>query len=250
MQSRLVTRELEIAANIQHSLLPDRLPAVVGFRLASHYRSARQVGGDYYDAVSVPGGGILLVMADVMGKGIPAAMFATIFRTLIHARTDLAPSPGQLLSWVNRSFADELDRVDMFVTAQLAYVDPTTRRLFVAGAGQPPLLLAEASGHLRALESGGPPLGIIRGMDYPEESVSLPPGSRILLYTDGLNEARNAAGHLLGLDTLERAFVQTARERLPAEAARDRLVSLLIQFESGTPQADDQAFLLLAEDLE
>jgi serine phosphatase RsbU (regulator of sigma subunit) len=161
----------------------------------------------------------------------------------------LAATPGQFLSWVNRSFAEELGRVDMFVTAQLAFVDPTARQLRVAGAGHPPLLLADADGAMRALESGGPPLGILPGLDYPEETVPLPRGTRLLIYTDGLNEARNAEGEFLGLDALQAAFAQTAQERLPVTEVRDRLVALLTQFESGTPQADDQAFLLLAEDL-
>ena len=248
LQTRLVTRELEIAAGIQQSLLPSRLPDLQGLHLASHYRSARHVGGDFFDVVTTPGGGLLLVMADVMGKGIPAAMFATIFRTLIHARVDLAPSPGAFLSWVNNSFAEELGRVDMFVTSQLAYFHPGSRQLRFAGAGHPPLLLATPSGEVRKLESGGPPLGILPGMDYTEEWLTFPASARILLYTDGLNEARNAAGELLGLEALEAAFAATARERLPVAATRDRLISLLTQFESGTPQADDQAFVLLAED--
>lgn len=254
-QSRIVTRELEIAANIQHSLLPASLPELVGFRLASHYRSARHVGGDYYDALNTPydiistsGGGLLLVMADVMGKGIPAALFATIFRTLIHARPELAPTPGRFLSWVNRSFADDLGRVDMFVTAQLAFVDANSRQLRVAGAGHPPLFLADESGHARAVESGGPPLGIMLGMEYPEENFSLPPGARIMLYTDGLNEARNAAGDLLGLEALQACFAKTAKDRLNVNASKDTLISLVADFERGTPQADDQAFLILAEE--
>jgi serine phosphatase RsbU (regulator of sigma subunit) len=187
-------------------------------------------------------------MADVMGKGIPAALFATIFRTLIHARPELAPTPGRFLSWVNRSFAEDLGRVDMFVTAQLAFIDPVARQLRVAGAGHPPLFLADASGRVRALESGGPPLGILPSTDYPEETLPLPPGTRLMLYTDGLNEARNPAGDLLGLEALQQHFAQTAKERLPVGEAKERLVAWVAHFESGTPQADDQAFLLLAED--
>jgi serine phosphatase RsbU (regulator of sigma subunit)/anti-sigma regulatory factor (Ser/Thr protein kinase) len=255
MQSRLVTRELEIAAGIQHSLLPARLPVLPGFRLASHYRSARHVGGDYYDALTTPyevlstsGGGLLLVMADVMGKGIPAALFATIFRTLIHARNDLAPTPGRFLNWVNRNLAEDLGRVDMFVTAQLAFIDPVARQLRVASAGHPPLFLADATGRVRTLEGGGPPLGILPGTDYPEETFPLPTGARLMLYTDGLNEARNAAGDLLGLEALQEHFARSAQDHLPVEAVKERLVSWVAQFESGTPQADDQAFLLLVED--
>jgi serine phosphatase RsbU (regulator of sigma subunit)/anti-sigma regulatory factor (Ser/Thr protein kinase) len=254
-QDRLVTRELEIAADIQQSLLPVRLPDLAGFHLASHYRSARHVGGDFYDALTTPydaiataGGGLLLVMADVMGKGIPAALFATIFRTLIHARPELAPMPGRFLSWVNRSFAEDLGRVDMFVTAQLAFIDPVARQLRVAGAGHPPLFLADASGRVRAHESGGPPLGILPSTDYPEETLPLPPGARLMLYTDGLNEARNPAGDLLGLEALQQHFAQTAKERLPVGETKERLIAWVAHFESGTPQADDQAFLLLAED--
>ena len=254
-QDRIVTRELEIAADIQHSLLPARLPELPGFRLASYYRSARHVGGDYYDALTTPydaipttDGGLLLVMADVMGKGIPAALFATIFRTLIHARPELGSAPGRFLSWVNRSFADDLGRVDMFVTAQLAFIDPVARQLRVAGAGHPPLFLADAAGNVRAVESGGPPLGIMPGTEYPEETFPLPPGARIMLYTDGLNEARNATGGLLGLDVLQKHFARSAKDRVPVSSAKDLLVAMVAEFEGGTPQSDDQAFLLLAED--
>jgi serine phosphatase RsbU (regulator of sigma subunit) len=187
-------------------------------------------------------------MADVMGKGIPAALFATIFRTLIHARNDLAPTPGRFLNWVNRNLAEDLGRVDMFVTAQLAFIDPVARQLRVASAGHPPLFLADATGRVRTLEGGGPPLGILPGTDYPEETFPLPTGARLMLYTDGLNEARNAAGDLLGLEALQEHFARSAQDHLPVEAVKERLVSWVAQFESGTPQADDQAFLLLVED--
>jgi serine phosphatase RsbU (regulator of sigma subunit)/anti-sigma regulatory factor (Ser/Thr protein kinase) len=248
LRSRLVTHELEIAANLQHSLLPARLPEPAGFRLASHIRSARQVGGDFYDVLAGASGALLLVIADVMGKGMPAALFATIFRTLVHARRDLAAAPGRFLSWLNSSLTADLAKAEMFVTAQLVFVDPGARRLRVAGAGHPPLLLADATGTVRAVESAAPPLGIGMETDYPEESFVLPAGAHVLLYTDGLTEARNAAGAFFGLDALKEVFGRTARERLSAEATKERLIARLAAFENSSARADDQAFLLLVEE--
>ncbi len=248
LRSHLVTRELEIAANLQHSLLPARLPEPAGFRLASHIHSARQVGGDYYDVLADAGGALLLVIADVMGKGMPAALFATIFRTLVHARRDLAAAPGRFLSWLNSSLTADLANAEMFVTAQLAFVDIAARRLCVAGAGHPPLLLADATGAVRAVESAGPPLGIGAEMHYPEESLLLPAGAHVLLYTDGVTEARDATGAFFGFEALKQELARTARERLSAPATRDRLIARLAAFGNDTARADDQALLLLAEE--
>ncbi|HKS38203.1 MAG TPA: ATP-binding protein, partial [Verrucomicrobiae bacterium] len=119
----LVARDLEIAKNIQRSLLLKTLPQIPGFTLTGHCESARQVGGDFYDVIKLSPTSLLLVVADVMGKGIPAAMFAAILRSLLRALPNLANRPSELLARVNRLLFDELSEVDMFITAQLAFVD-------------------------------------------------------------------------------------------------------------------------------
>ncbi|PYK59548.1 MAG: hypothetical protein DME21_12920, partial [Verrucomicrobia bacterium] len=113
----LVSRDLQIAKNIQRSLLMKTVPQLPGFGLAGYCESARQVGGDFYDAVKLSDHALLLIIADVMGKGIPAAMFAAILRSLLRALPELTNQPSELLSRVNRLLFDELSEVDMFITA-------------------------------------------------------------------------------------------------------------------------------------
>ncbi|MDB6112401.1 MAG: Protein serine/threonine phosphatase, partial [Pedosphaera sp.] len=136
---RLVTHELEIANNIQRSLLLTSLPQDPGFSLDGFCRSAHEVGGDFYDVLKVNDHSLLLVIADVMGKGIPAAMFAAILRTLLRAAPELTHRPGALLERVNHLLFPELSGVDMFITAQLACIDARTRKIVLASAGHCPL---------------------------------------------------------------------------------------------------------------
>src|SRR6266568_502371 len=142
VNSLLVARDLQIAKNIQRSLLLKTLPQLPGLGLAGYCESARQVGGDFYDVVRLTDYSLLLIIADVMGKGIPAALFAATLRSLLRALPELTRQPSELLSRVNRLLFDELSEVDMFITAQLVYVDSQQRRLVTASAGHCPLLLA------------------------------------------------------------------------------------------------------------
>lgn len=247
VQSRLVSRELEIAAGIQRSLLPEQLPQPPGFGLAGSCVTARQVGGDFYDALRIGSDGLLLVIADVMGKGMPAAMFAAVFRSQVRARSDLATRPGSFMTWLNEALCADLNRVDMSITAQLAYVDTAARTVRVASAGHPPLLLAGQGMPVRELGPPGLPLGILRRNPYGEEVLPLPPAVSILLFTDGLTEARHPAGALFGLDALK---VWLTDPRLAAQAAPfccDDLRARLRAFRETEYPADDQAFMFLAE---
>lgn len=247
VRARLDTRDLEIAANIQQSLLPDpeRLPSAPEACLAPFYRSARVIGGDYYDVLSSEAGGVLLVVADVMGKGIPAALFAFMFRSLVHARRDLAPQPAEFLAWLNRNLFHELDRAGMFITAQLAFLDGRNGRLLVAGAGHPPMLVANPRGEVWEIPASGPPLGIVADAAFPEHGCVWP-GGHALMFTDGLTEARNRAGEFLGLDAVKTALSLAARNRESCDEARRRLITVLQDFEQETPPADDTAFIVIA----
>ena len=242
---RLNTRDLEIAANIQRALLPERLPTVPGISLAGFYRSAREIGGDYYDALPTGDGSILLVVADVMGKGLPAAMFAFMFRSLVRARRELAPQPGQFLAWLNQNLFQELDRAEMFITAQLAFLDCHRREIRIAGAGHPPFLSVNSAGDVREIRSGGPPLGIQAHAAFPEETHALS-GSRFLMFTDGLYEARNSNGDLLGLDAVKARLASAGSAAESGDLIQRRFARLLVDFEQGAPTADDTAFIVIA----
>jgi serine phosphatase RsbU (regulator of sigma subunit) len=245
----LVTHELEIASGIQRSLLPTHLPEPAGYRFAGHSRSANEVGGDFYDVIELPGDGILLAIADVMGKGVPAAMFASILRSQIRARPDLAAQPGGFLRWLNAALFRDLDRVDMFVTAQLAFLNLASAELCVASAGHCPLLLASVDS-VQHIHPDGLPLGITPDSVYPEQRVSLQAGIRALLYTDGLVELRNPENQALGLPALQSRLQETARADLPAPDTRAALVAFAREFQRQANARDDLTFLVITPHLE
>ena len=244
VRARVNTRDLEIASNLQRALLPERLPAVARATLCGYYRSAREIGGDYYDALPVGDGDILFVVADVMGKGLPAALFAFMFRSLVRARRDLAPQPGEFLAWLNQNLFQELDRAEMFITAQIAFLDSGRGEIRVANAGHPPMLFASPSGGVTEVAASGPPLGILAAAAFTE-TTHASPGPRGLLFTDCLIEARDPEGGLLGLDSIKSQLAIAARSGETCEATHNRLVGLLQSFEKGSPPADDTAFIVI-----
>ncbi|HUL51405.1 MAG TPA: SpoIIE family protein phosphatase [Candidatus Nitrosotalea sp.] len=247
VNTMLVARDLEIARNIQRSLLLKRLPQLPGFDLAGYCESARQVGGDFYDIISLPGPSLLLVIADVMGNGIPAAMFAAILRSLVRAMPDLARSPSTLLSRLNGLLFEELSEVDMFITAQLAFVDPAGSRVIAASAGHCPMLLAHLDeSRITSISPEGMPLGILPDTTFCDEVAPLPGRSRLLLYTDGLTEARNPAGEQFGQERLTRWFQGSSNDSSTADRIKTDLIAELHRFQSNQVLSDDQTFLILS----
>ena len=140
--SRLVRDELQLARNIQPSLLPKELPKLEGYGLAGHCETPSQVGGDFYDVLRISESKYLLFVTDVMGKGVPAAMFASILQRLVRVMPEWVSGPGEMLGRINSMLYEELSAVEMFVTAQLALIDMREKLLTVATAGQGPILVA------------------------------------------------------------------------------------------------------------
>jgi serine phosphatase RsbU (regulator of sigma subunit) len=132
----------------------------------------------------------------------------------------------------------------MFITAQLAFCDVGRKEIRVAGAGHPPLLLAGDQGDVRETASGGPPIGILEASAFPEDVVVWK-NSRLLMFTDGLIEARDPVGGLLGLEAAKGELAAAARGGLSGGETRDALSSLLVRFEKGTAPADDTAFIVM-----
>jgi serine phosphatase RsbU (regulator of sigma subunit)/anti-sigma regulatory factor (Ser/Thr protein kinase) len=248
VRNRLVSRELEIAKTIQRSLLPKTIPRLPGYGLAGFCESAHQVGGDFYDVIKINDDALLLIIADVMGKGIPAAMFAAILRSLLRAVPEWMDQPATLLGRVNRLLFEELSGVDMFITAQLVYVDSKARRITTASAGHCPVLLtADNEGQVKTLSPEGLPLGILPDTTFCNHTEILPKNCRVLLYTDGLTEARNAAGEFFGQERLIRWLRKSSAIKKTAEELKDDLATELVAFQSTSGINDDQTFLIMAE---
>jgi serine phosphatase RsbU (regulator of sigma subunit)/anti-sigma regulatory factor (Ser/Thr protein kinase) len=242
MASRMIARELEIAGSIQRSLLLKEMPELPGFQLSALCRSAHQVGGDFFDILKLSDDTALLVIADVMGKGVLAAMFAAILRAVLRATPELNREPAALLTRVNELLFDELSGVDMFITAQLAFVDVKERKLILGSAGHCPLLVSYGSS-VKSHSPEGMPLGILADTVFTNETIDLPKHCRVLLYTDGLTEATNAAGERFGQERLME-WLPYARGRSASEL-QSELANRLAQFQAKSGLNDDQTFLIM-----
>lgn len=198
-----LARELEIGRRIQQGFLPERLPQLAGWQLAAACSPARQVGGDFYDALTLPGGRLAFAVADVCDKGVGAALYMALFRSLLRSMLTQAPAaeePPAMLercaSFINDYIATEHGRDNMFATVFLGIVDPATGRLDYLNGGHDAPMLARAGGGVERLEAGGPALGLFAGMCHGTAGTVIAAGDRLLVYTDGLTEAIGDAGPL------------------------------------------------------
>lgn len=244
LRARVLHRELEIASSIQTSLLPAVIPQQPGLAVAASMTTASEMGGDFYDVIEIPGTGPLLVIADVMGKGMSAALFAAIFRSHLRSRLDLADQPERLLSWLNRTLFADLDRVDMFITAQLALVDLPGALVRIASAGHCPLLLAGSAGQVREFSSDGPPLGIESDTSYVGSTLPLRPGDTGILFTDGVPEMSDADGQFYGMPRFQSWWGRRAAGPGTPEGIGRELMSELDAFRGLQPARDDVAFVI------
>ncbi len=203
-QERL-RRELQIARDIQRMLLPDKCPIVPGFELAARGSSAYEVGGDYYDFFWVDDDRLGIVVADVSGKGVPAAltvaMMRSVFRTQARGNLDVR----DVLSQVNQFMSQDLRRSD-FITCVYGILEISTRRFSWARAGHEPLIVAHESAPTDVLRPEGFALGVIGSPQFDQllevETVQLRSGDRLLIFTDGLTEAMNADGEEFGMERI------------------------------------------------
>ena len=244
-----LANEIAVAHAIQQSLLPKEFPVVSGYGLSAFCQSAGGLGGDFYDVISLGRDKILLFVADVMGTGVPAALFAASLRMLVRSSADRAASPSELLTWVNRQMFSELSSVDMFITAQMALLDATQGLLRVASAGHCPFVAADDEGHIQVLAPKGLPLGIQADEDFFEDAMPLSECACALMYTDGLTEASDAQGSLFGQERLEEWLAHTAGKGPSAEELKRDFLSELSFFRGQQPSRDDLTLLVIAREL-
>ena len=237
-------RELEIAAQIQKSLLPTVFPTSDHWSVYGECESARVVGGDFFDVVTGPDGHILILIADVMGKGVPAAMFSSLLRASARARLDLSHNPGQLLTELNRLLANDLAALGMFITAQIISLAPDGSSFEIATAGHPsPLIFQPGAVTATELESsGGMPIGVLPDTEYTHTSTNLELGQVLMIGTDGLYEIEDASDNMLGFENLAALLPQRWTGELTSfiSATFDHLSSI----EHGK-QADDRTMVVL-----
>jgi len=235
--------ELALSRRVQRSFMPLVAPEVPGWDLASFYEPAREIGGDFFDAFWIRGQrrSLALVIADVTGKGIAAALLMAFSRPLLRAAVDRLQAPATALERTNHILVEER-RSALFITALLAVVDVRSGRLRVAAAGhEPPLVLRASSGRLEWLPVQGPLLGAFSALNVREREATLYHGDMLLCYTDGVTDARSPAGERFGERRL-RAAVRAGRDS-SAQDLVDRIVDSMQRFQAGTAAADDVTLL-------
>ena len=239
-----VAQELAIGRRIQQALLPRRFPDVEGWTFAARYEPAREVGGDLFDVFPVHGRAdrIALVIADVTGKGIPAAVLMADVKALLHAATDNTEAPAEALRRVNAVLVHE--RVGtLFVTAALLVVDVATGGVRYALAGHEPPLVARRIGRVDRLEAAGPILGAFADAEFEERATVLEPGDAVTLYTDGITDSRDVARRFYGEERLLE-LVGGACGR-PAETIAEAIVADVAAFRGEAEPFDDLTLLVV-----
>lgn len=236
-------KEMEIAGNIQTSFLPKITPEIPGFEIAAQMIPAMEIGGDFYDFVPLTRNRWALLIADVSGKGVSAALFMAMSRTLLRAGIEGKEDILSGLRESNRQISRDAQS-GMFVTAYSAVLDPETMTLSCANAGHnPPLIVRNASGEGTFLSVGGMAIGVDPGMVYGEEIVSLYPGDWVIFYTDGVTEAFNETYEPYGEERLIR--VASRCRSSPAQEMIRTIISDIRTFTGSAPQSDDITIIIL-----
>jgi len=242
-QDRKQHREREEARLIQRALLPSTMPQTAGVRLASSWQPADGVGGDCFDVIT-SGSEVGVAIADVAGKGMPAALLMSNLQAAVRAFAQGAAEPAPpatICSNVNRLLCRHMVS-GRFVTFCFAWIDPARQSLVYANAGHNPPLLLRRDGEILRLGEGGMVMGVFADAAFSQAELSLQPGDRLLFYTDGITEAPNADGEEFGEERLEAAG-RTAPDR-SAEAIKDYVLAQLAAFTGGS-FADDATLIVV-----
>lgn len=244
-QRQRLMSELQVAAEVQASLLPPEMPDIPGFSLAAEWRSALEMAGDFYDVFPLSGGRWGLVIADVSDKGAPAALYMAMVRSLIRATAESASSPAATLREVNRIIQAHSSS-DSFVTVFYAVLRPKERALTYANAGHHPPLVRRAEGSVERLMPTGPALGIFDEMEVSETTIRLEKREGLVAYTDGVTDAQSPQGEEYGFTRLSAAVANAPMAG--AGPQLDHLLDDLAAFAEDVPPADDVTFFLVVCD--
>jgi sigma-B regulation protein RsbU (phosphoserine phosphatase) len=238
----LVRDELEVARQLQRDLLPSKAPEIPGYRIAHSYRTANEIGGDYYDFLPLPDGRFGLVIGDASGHGMAAGLLMAIANAALKLAIEVDPAPGRVTALLNRVLCKTGDR-RAFMSLFYGLLTPSSGHLEYVCAGHPFPLLRRASGEVEELGRGGLPLGIRDVVELTRAEVALGAGDLLLLYSDGLPESVNVAGEAFGFENL-RGLLRAEGE---PRAIHDRVLRALDTHLAGEPLTDDVSIVVVAK---
>jgi sigma-B regulation protein RsbU (phosphoserine phosphatase) len=241
-----IESELNIAREIQMSILPKNFPAFPGhpeFDLYAFMQPAKEVGGDFYDFFLIDPDHLCFIMADVSGKGMPAALFMAVTKTLIKTTAKAGMTPAEILTRVNNELA-EGNEAAMFVTVFCGILDIRTGQIHYANAGHNPPLVTTQAGRISFLpKQGGLVLGVMEEVDYQTESLRLDVGDSLFLYTDGVTEAMNTQEELFSEERLEKELALLTQK--PIQETIGDLMQRIKDFSGEALQSDDITMMIL-----
>lgn len=236
-------RELEMARRVQAGLLPTALPILPGWEFAVHWQPAREVAGDFYDFIPFPDGKIGLVIADVTDKGMPAALFMALTRSIIRAIACENPPPGEGITRANQMICVQSDQ-GLYVTLFFGLLDPIAGEMVYVNAGHNPPLVYNPSQHeFVSLQTTGIPVGVDGGFQYQQQVVQLQPGDYILLYTDGITEAFAPHGQEFGVDRLRKSLLTLGAPS--ATAMISTVLQAVNDYTNNAAPSDDRTMLVI-----
>ena len=236
------SHDLALARRIQQRFLPQAAPAIGGYQIAESYSAARVIGGDYFDFFNYRDGRAGIVIADVSGKSVSGALYMARLSVQVRALARHMSGPHELLAGLNRKLYQELEP-GMFVTMLAAALEPEAGTLEFSVAGHPQPLVRGADGRVTELAAPGAlPLGAMNDVQFAQHSVTLAPGSCVLLYTDGLDEAHNEKQELFGKERVMEALARNGN----AQDVLDSMLGDLARFTAGEAQSDDLTLIALS----
>ena len=240
LEKQRLVKDMEFARTVQESFLPQRAPEVPDHRFSAHYTPALEVGGDFYDFIRLDRDRTGIVIGDVSGKGVPAALFMAKLGSDMRTLAFTEPSPAAALVKLNDLLA-ERSRRGMFATLLYVELDTSSRTLTLCNAGHLPPIVRKADGSLaRLAAASGAPLGMLPGMQFRQETASLGRGDTVVLYTDGIVEAMNAKEELYGYERFEALLRKSSGE---PDALKDAIIADVDRFTGLSPQHDDMTLV-------
>jgi sigma-B regulation protein RsbU (phosphoserine phosphatase) len=222
VEKKRIQAQLEIARQVQLELLPARDPEIDNFDISAYIFPAEEVSGDYYDWVNVFEDQIAIVVADAVGKGIPAALLMAFLRASLRVCVQIGYAPHIAFSDVNKLLRDSI-KDNQFITGIYGILDFTNRTFVFSNAGQNPPLLIKPDGEYRFVEYGDVPLGMFDDSHYHQHFIRFEPGQVMVIYTDGITEAANAAGEEYGQERLAKRVLEGLQIELPAKKLIDHI---------------------------
>lgn len=238
-----MSKELELASRMQKKIIPQDVKYIFGLEVANYFEPAKEIGGDYYDYVAHPNETFSVTMADVSGKGVPAAFLMALARSILRTLSTRGIEPKEELNALNQIIYQDITE-DMFITIMHCKFDYKTKTLTYSNAGHNPILVYKSAiDEIVSYSVKGVAIGFVENYEYRQASLKLDRGDIVVLYTDGITEAENQKKELFGMERLKKVIYKN--KNASAEEIKQSLLASLEDFKDNYEQVDDSTFVIL-----